>query len=104
MIIVCVMQVIEYSDGTPATASQLAKDVSTFLKWAAEPEHDTRKQMALKVMNLSLFPWQLIYDKSEFCCCCQATMMFSMLAAITYYMKRHKWSVLKSRKIAFKPK
>jgi hypothetical protein len=55
----CVMQVIEYSDGTPATASQLAKDVSTFLKWAAEPEHDTRKQMALKVMNLSLFPWQL---------------------------------------------
>jgi len=43
------IQVIEYSDGTPATASQLAKDVSTFLKWAAEPEHDTRKLMALKV-------------------------------------------------------
>jgi ubiquinol-cytochrome c reductase cytochrome c1 subunit len=42
-------EVIEYSDGTPATASQLAKDVSVFLKWAAEPEHDDRKQMALKV-------------------------------------------------------
>ena len=30
-------QAMEYSDGTPATASQLAKDVSVFLKWAAEP-------------------------------------------------------------------
>lgn len=43
-------QAMEYSDGTtPPTASQLAKDVCTFLKWAAEPEHDDRKQMALKV-------------------------------------------------------
>lgn len=42
-------EVIEYSDGTPATASQLAKDVSTFLKWAAEPEHDTRKLWTIKV-------------------------------------------------------
>ncbi|XP_067003637.1 cytochrome c1, heme protein, mitochondrial [Anabrus simplex] len=73
-------EVLEYSDGTPATASQLAKDVCTFLKWAAEPEHDQRKQMALK-----------------------AILMFSLLAAVTYYIKRHKWSVLKSRKLAFKP-
>lgn len=34
---------VEYADGTPATASQMAKDVSTFLAWAAEPEHDDRK-------------------------------------------------------------
>jgi len=73
-------EVMEYSDGTVASASQLAKDVSTFLRWAAEPEHDTRKQMALK-----------------------AILMFSTLAAISYYLKRHKWSVLKSRKLAFKP-
>lgn len=45
-------EVIEYSDGTPATASQLAKDVSAFLKWAAEPEHDTRKLWLIKVRNL----------------------------------------------------
>jgi ubiquinol-cytochrome c reductase cytochrome c1 subunit len=73
-------EAMEYNDGTPPTASQLAKDVCTFLKWASEPEHDTRKQMALK-----------------------AQFMFAMLVAITYYMKRHKWSVLKTRKLAFRP-
>merc|ERR1712122_336214 len=36
-------EVIEYDDGTPATQSQLAKDVCTFLVWAGSPEHDMRK-------------------------------------------------------------
>ncbi|CAG2103559.1 unnamed protein product, partial [Medioppia subpectinata] len=40
---------IEYSDGTPATQSQLAKDVVTFLSWAAQPEFDTRKKAAIDV-------------------------------------------------------
>ena len=35
--------------GTPATQSQLAKDVSTFLKWAGEPEHDVRKLYGARV-------------------------------------------------------
>ena len=43
---------LEYEDGTPSTASQLAKDVSTFLKWSAEPEHDHRKKLAIKVCCL----------------------------------------------------
>ncbi|XP_065340842.1 cytochrome c1, heme protein, mitochondrial [Cloeon dipterum] len=73
-------EVIEYSDGTPATASQLAKDVSAFLRWTSEPEHDQRKKMALK-----------------------ALMMFSFLFAVSFYIKKHKWAPLKSRKIAFKP-
>lgn len=46
-------EVIEYSDGTPATASQMAKDVSTFLAWTSMPEHDERKLMALKVSSES---------------------------------------------------
>ena len=29
---------VEYADGTESTADQMAKDVNTFLAWAAEPE------------------------------------------------------------------
>jgi len=72
---------VEYEDGTVATVSQMAKDVCTFLRYAAEPEHDTRKRMGMKAM-----------------------MILALLMASTYYMKRHKWTVLKSRKIAFRPK
>lgn len=39
--------------GTPATMSQVAKDVATFLRWASEPEHDHRKRMGLKVKGLA---------------------------------------------------
>lgn len=74
-------EVIEYEDGTPATASQLAKDVSTFLKWTSEPEHDERKQMIIKAIGI-----------------------FTFLGVLSYYIKRHKWSSLKSRKIVFYPK
>ena len=40
----------EYDDGTIATETQMAKDVTTFLAWAAEPEHDDRKLMGAKWM------------------------------------------------------
>jgi len=74
-------EIIEYDDGTPATQSQLAKDVATFLTWAASPEHDLRKKVSIKALTV-----------------------LTMLAGITYYIKRFKWSVLKSRKIVFTPK
>ncbi|EDW50570.1 cytochrome c1, heme protein, mitochondrial [Drosophila sechellia] len=74
-------EVIEYEDGTPPTQSQLAKDVATFLKWTSEPEHDDRKQLLIKVIGILGF-----------------------LTVISYYIKRHKWSSLKSRKIVFVPK
>ena len=35
---------VTYADGTPATAEQLAEDVSAFLMWAAEPKMMARKQ------------------------------------------------------------
>merc|ERR1719402_1703521 len=74
-------EVIEYDDGTPATQTQLAKDVCTFLVWAASPEHDMRKKMAIKALS-----------------------MFSFLMVTSYYLKRHKWSMIKSRKIVFTPR
>jgi hypothetical protein len=45
---------VEYDDKTPATTSQMAKDVVTFLAWAAEPEHDDRKKMGMQVGSGSL--------------------------------------------------
>lgn len=39
---------VEYEDGTSATVSQMAKDVTQFLSWASEPVHDERKQLCMK--------------------------------------------------------
>ncbi|RYG44052.1 hypothetical protein EON67_12190, partial [archaeon] len=39
---------LEFADGTPCTESQMAKDVSVFLAWASEPEHDDRKRLGMK--------------------------------------------------------
>ena len=74
-------EIIEYDDGTPATLSQLAKDVCTFLTWTASPEHDMRKKMSIKGLG-----------------------MLAILATLTYYVKRHKWSMIKSRKLFYTPK
>jgi len=45
-------EVIEYSDGTPATKSQCAKDVTQFLSWACEPWHDSHQKLMLKFLPL----------------------------------------------------
>ncbi|CAK7563891.1 MAG: cytochrome c1 [Sporothrix epigloea] len=71
---------VEYEDGTPASTSQMAKDVVEFLNWAAEPEMDDRKKMGMKVLALT-----------------------SVMFALSVWVKRYKWAWLKSRKIVYDP-
>ncbi len=46
--------IVAYDDGTKATTDQVAKDVTAFLYWAAEPHLETRKQTGFKVMMFLL--------------------------------------------------
>lgn len=52
---------IEYVDGTPATVDQMARDVSAFMTWAAEPKMEERKSMGFKVIVFLLIMAGLLY-------------------------------------------
>jgi ubiquinol-cytochrome c reductase cytochrome c1 subunit len=41
---------VAYTDGTPSTVDQMARDVATFLHWAANPEEAERKAMGIRVV------------------------------------------------------
>merc|ERR1712137_961218 len=69
---------VEYEDGTEASISQMAKDVSTFLCWTAEPEHDTRKRLGWKALLLT-----------------------GLMIVPTLYWKRFKWAVVHTRQVKF---
>lgn len=73
-------EIIEYSDGTEASTSQLAKDTSEFLRWSAEKSHDDKKKLLMKVM-----------------------LIFPPILGLFYIMKRRVFSVMKSRKITYVP-
>jgi len=45
-----VEDIVEYTDGTEASIENMAKDVTTFLSWAAEPELETRHKTGVKVL------------------------------------------------------
>ncbi|MBF0176638.1 MAG: hypothetical protein HQL63_07310 [Magnetococcales bacterium] len=47
---------VEYTDGTENTLPQMARDVVTFMAWAAEPTVSERKSTGFKVM-IYLFIW-----------------------------------------------
>ena len=41
---------VDYTDGSPATVDQYAKDVAAFMMWAAEPHLEARKRIGFQVM------------------------------------------------------
>ena len=67
---------VDYDDETPATSSQMAKDISIFLAWTSEPEQDERKLMGIKVMTA-----------------------LAVMFGFTWYYKRIKWSPIKNRRL-----
>lgn len=46
---------VTFDDGTPATVDQMAKDVSAFLTWSAEPKMEIRKSTGVGVIVFLLF-------------------------------------------------
>lgn len=69
---------VEYEDGTEATVSQMARDVSTFLTWAGEPEADERKFKG-----------------------CQFALTLCFIGAVAGYYKRFTWASTKTRRISW---
>lgn len=52
---------VTYADGTKATVDQMAKDVSAFLVWTAEPKLQVRHQTGLAVIIFLLIATTLAY-------------------------------------------
>lgn len=52
---------VTYSDGTPQTVDQYAKDVSAFLMWAAEPHLQERKRTGFMVITFLVLFAGLVY-------------------------------------------
>jgi ubiquinol-cytochrome c reductase cytochrome c1 subunit len=65
---------IEYADGTNASADQMARDVTTFLAWAAEPELEARRQMGIRVL-----------------------IFLAIAGILTYLVKKRVWADLKTK-------
>jgi len=53
--------IIDYSDGTQASEEKMAKDVTTFLAWAAEPELESRHKTGFKVLIYLILLSILVY-------------------------------------------
>jgi ubiquinol-cytochrome c reductase cytochrome b/c1 subunit len=57
---------VTFDDGSPATVAQYAKDVTTFLMWAAEPHMEARKQLGFQVFAfLIVFAGLMYFTKKK---------------------------------------
>ena len=52
---------VEYNDGTEATEEQMAKDITTFLMWSAEPHLETRHKTGFRVIVYLIILSVLVY-------------------------------------------
>jgi|APTNR8051073442_1049403.scaffolds.fasta_scaffold12251_1 cytochrome c1 len=52
---------VDFEDGTEATVSQMAHDVTTFLAWTAEPRMEERKRLGVKVLLFLIVFTGLLY-------------------------------------------
>ena len=53
--------IVSYADGTQTTQAQMAKDVTTFLTWTADPHLETRHKMGVKVIIFLTIFTLLVY-------------------------------------------
>ena len=53
--------VVTYTDGAPQTVDQYAKDIATFLMWAAEPTLEARKRIGFQVIIFLIVLTGLLY-------------------------------------------
>jgi ubiquinol-cytochrome c reductase cytochrome b/c1 subunit len=57
---------VTFDDGSPATVAQYAKDVTTFLVWAADPHMEARKQLGFQVfVVLIIFAGMMYFTKKK---------------------------------------
>jgi len=57
---------VDYTDGSPATVDQYAKDVAAFMMWAAEPHLEARKRIGFQVMIfLVIFSGLMYFTKKR---------------------------------------
>ena len=57
--------VVEFSDGTQPTKAQIAKDVTTFLVWAAEPHLESQHKMGFKAIIYLIILITLVYMSKQ---------------------------------------
>ena len=56
---------VEYSDGTQSTTTQMAKDVTTFLVWVAEPHLESQHRMGFKAIIYLIILFTLVYMSKQ---------------------------------------